>query len=77
VPLKYGTIDAVFDQLRTLFCVIADTISNWRESSNGLSVETLWESLKDNLLEKDYTLYIQNAPASAADAVNRLAQFMS
>ena len=46
VPLKYGTIDAVFDQLRTLFCVIADTISNWRESSNGLSVETLWEYLK-------------------------------
>lgn len=77
VPLEHGTIDAVFNQLRTLFCVIADTISNWREASNGLSVETLWESLKGNLLEKDYTIYIQKAPASAAEAVKCLEQFMS
>jgi len=76
VPLRYGTIDAVFDQLRTLFSVIADTITTWREG-NETSIDTLWATLKINLLNKNYTLYIQKAPASAADAVNRLVQFMS
>lgn len=76
VPLSYGTIDSVFDQLRTLFSAIAETIGAWRES-DGESVDTLWTSLKNDLLEKGYTLYIQNAPASAGEAVKRLAPFMS
>lgn len=76
VPLSYGTIDAVFDQLRALFSVISDTIAAWRDS-DGTSVDTLWTSLKKSLLEKDYTLYIQNAPSTAGDAVERLAPFMT
>nr|VFJ64825.1 MAG: hypothetical protein BECKFW1821C_GA0114237_100653 [Candidatus Kentron sp. FW] len=76
VPLRYGTIDAVFDQLRALFSIISDTIAAWR-SSDGTSMDALWGSLKENLLEKNYTLYIQNAPSSADDAVTRLAPFMT
>lgn len=76
VPLSYGTIDSVFDQLRALFSVISDTIAAWRDS-DGTSVDILWTSLKKSLLEKDYTLYIQNAPSTAGDAVERLAPFMT
>lgn len=75
VPLSFGTIDVVFDQLRTLFSIIANAITVWRESED-VSVNSLWASLKENLLEEDYTLYIQNAPTSADDAVKQLVPFM-
>ncbi len=75
IPLSSGTIDSTFDQLRDLFSIIATVINNWREIGDQ-PVSKLLELLKENLLNEKYTLYIQNTPSSAKEAINNLVSFM-
>jgi hypothetical protein len=74
IPLSRGGVHDTFLRLQELFAKIAVAIEQWRESETRTSF-SLWEVLKNDLLEADYTLYIQNAPRHAKEAIESLAKF--
>ena len=74
IPFSRGGIHETFLQLQELFATIATAIERWRETDTR-TASSLWEVLKNDLLEADYTLYIQNAPRQAKDAIESLAMF--
>jgi hypothetical protein len=75
IPFERDTIDNTFRRLQDLMTRIATVLRVWR-ASGGASVDTLWEALKKELLDADYTLYIQNAPAEASKGIEGLMSFV-
>ena len=74
IPLSRGGVHDAFLQLQTLFQHIATVLTTWRKSGAGPSAG-LWELLKKDLLDADYTLYIQKPPPDAGQAIQSLARF--
>lgn len=74
IPLSRGTLEEMFLRLQQLFIEIAESIEQWRASGGPSS--GLWETMKDRLLNKKYTIYIERAPHKAQDAVKSLAAFV-
>jgi len=76
IPLSRGGVHDAFLQLEKLFGSIAAAIEKWREGESK-DASALWETLKSDLLEADYTLYIQQAPGDAKEAIEALAPFFA
>jgi hypothetical protein len=74
IPLSRGNIEEVCKRLQDLFTAVAASIEKWR-ADGGVSATRLWEIIKLDLLEQDYTIYIQDAPKNASQAVESLATF--
>ena len=74
IPLSRGSTHECFLQLQKLFFLIAENIEKWKSSGES-SASSLWEQMKDNLLEHDYTLYIQSPPEDAKVAVEKLVSY--
>jgi len=74
IPLSRGSAHECFLQLQKLFSVISENIEEWK-SSDEPSASSLWGKMKDDLLEHDYTLYIQRPPADAKVAVEKLVSY--
>ena len=73
IPLRRkNSISETFDGLLALFTTISDAIAIVHDAE--VSADALWREIKAHLIE-DYTLYIQNAPADACVAINRLSGF--
>lgn len=74
IPFRRASIEETFERLSDLFSAIASGI----EEVGGptVSSEVLWEHLKTKLLNLDYTLYIQNAPTDAGEAVRQLTAYV-
>jgi hypothetical protein len=69
-----GTLEEMFLRLQHLFIEVAGSIEQWR--ANGRPSSGLWETMKDHLLSKKYTIYIEHAPHKAEEAVKSLAAFV-
>lgn len=76
IPLSRDSTHKVFLRLQRMFTTIADSIEEWR-SGGTESASKLWDIMKENLLEQDYTIYIQNAPANSPEAVESLSAFFA
>jgi hypothetical protein len=75
IPLSRGSINDTYLKLQDLFSKIALSIEQWRESEKR-TASSLWEVLKNELLNSEYTLYIQNAPKQAKEAIESLEKFI-
>lgn len=74
IPFRRGSIEETFERLSALFKLIATGIVE--RGGPTVSSDELWEHLKTKLLEANYTLYIQNPPSDAGEAVRKLAAFV-
>lgn len=74
IPFREGSIEETFERLSGLFRVVASGI----EEVDGptVSAGVLWEHLKTKLLNAKYTLYLQNAPKDAEQAIRGLMAFV-
>jgi hypothetical protein len=72
--MSRGTVEDVFLALQALLETIAGAIASWRQQ-NGISSSALWEVMRRALLAKEYTVYIQQPPSIAQDAVESLSRF--
>jgi hypothetical protein len=75
IPFRRDSIENIFRRLQDLATRIATVLTNWR-STDGKSIEALWEALKRDLLEAEYTLFIQNAPADLKQGIDGLMNFV-
>jgi len=76
IPLSRDSTHKVFLRLQEMFTTIADSIEEWR-TDGAKSASSLWDIMKKNLLEQDYTIYIQDAPKDSAKAVESLSTFFA
>jgi len=74
IPLSRGTLEEMFLRLQQLFRDISESIEQWRVK--GGSSSDLWKIMKERLLDKKYTVYIERAPSEAQEAVRSLAAFV-
>jgi hypothetical protein len=74
IPLSRGTLEEMFLRLQRLFIEIAESIEQWR--AKGEPSLGLWDTMKDRLLNKKYTIYVKRAPRKAQDAVKSLSAFV-
>lgn len=74
IPFRRGSMEETFERLLALFGVIATGIVE--AGGPTVSSDALWEHLKEKLLEADYTLYTQNPPNDAGEAVRQLTAFV-
>ncbi|MSP13032.1 MAG: toll/interleukin-1 receptor domain-containing protein [Chloroflexi bacterium] len=74
IPFQRTSIEDTFERLSALFSGIASGI----EEVGGPMVasDVLWEHLKTKLLNLEYTLYIQNPPTDAGEAVRQLTAYV-
>jgi len=75
IPLERGSIGDTLRRLQELFVVIAKGIERWKASSRS-DARSLWETLKESLIQHNYTLYIQMPPVGVAEGVAGLAGFI-
>ena len=74
IPFRRASIEDMFDRLSALFSAIAIGIED--VGGPTVSSDVLWEHLKTELLKLKYTLYIQNAPTDAGQAIRQLATYV-
>ena len=74
IPFRRASVEDTFEQLSALFSAIASGI----EEGGGpaVSSDILWEHLKTKLLKLGYTLYVQNSPTDAGEAIRQLAAYV-
>lgn len=74
IPFRRASMEDTFERLSALFSAIAAGI----EEVGGptVSADVLWEHLKTKLLSLKYTLYIQNPPLDAREAVRQLTAYV-
>ena len=75
IPFHRATVEETFTWLRDLLALIAKAISDSKDGGSG-GVDGLWASLREALLEGGYTVYIQNAPAGAEEAISKLVGYV-
>jgi hypothetical protein len=75
IPLSRGTVEETFLRLQQVFTEIASAIEEWRRSG-GTSATQLWDGMKARLQKREYTIYIQRAPAGIEEAAKKLASFV-
>lgn len=74
IPFHRAPTEETFERLSALFCTIAGSIDE--AGGPTVSSDVLWDHLKTKLLKADYTLYIQNPPNDAGEAIRRLTAFV-
>lgn len=76
IPFRRDNIEETFRRFQALFALVAETIAEWKETSEQTDLAKLWERLKDKLLEAKYTIYIQKSPKAVEEAVSGLCAFV-
>jgi hypothetical protein len=76
IPFHRATIEETFIWLRDLLSLIANAIAESENASRKSNVDELWTNLRQKLLDADYTVYIQNAPSGAEQAITKLVGFV-
>jgi len=74
IPFRETSIEETFERLSALFSAIASGIDE--AGGPTVAVDALWEHLKTKLLSLDYTLYLQDPPRDAGDAVRKLTAYV-
>jgi hypothetical protein len=75
IPFQRDSIETIFRRLQDFVTRVATVLTDWR-STDGGSVDTLWDALRENLVNADYTLYIQSGPADLKEGIERLTTFV-
>jgi len=76
IPFHQATVGEAFTWLRDLLSVIASAISEWRNLGGQENVDELWVHLRKKLLDAEYTVYIQNSPSAAEQAIAKLVAYV-
>lgn len=76
IPFHKATVGEAFTWLRDLLSVIASAISESRNLGGQENVDELWMHLRKTLLDAKYTVYIQNSPSEAEQAIAKLAAYV-
>jgi len=74
IPFPNVLLADTFRYLTDLLAAIATGIAE--AGGPGVTSDALWIHLKKKLLEADYTLYIQQAPSTTKEAVEKLATYV-
>jgi len=74
IPFRQASIEDTFERLAALFSAIASGIED--VGGPTVSSDVLWEHLKTKLLNLKYTLFIQNAPTDAGEAIRQLVAYV-
>ena len=74
IPFPRGSLQETFNYLSNLLSSIAIGINE--AGGPGAAADALWNHLKDKLLKADYTLYIQEPPSNASEAVVKLMTYV-
>jgi hypothetical protein len=75
IPFRRDTTEETFNKLRNLVSLIASVVAKWKVEDLQ-DIRALCNNLKKELLNSDYTLYIQQPPIKVVDAIDGLRSFM-